>query len=309
MNCEECKENVFDLIEREATEGEEVARILERCPDCRTLFDEMKAALVAVDGLPLEEPPVRIDAEVLRAAAERRRGGEPRMGTRFGPVPWAAAAVALLAVGLGVWARPSMPDTPARVAQAPDESVQAAGETVAGVASEPASPRKAAHDEAAYAEDAEAHTRSRSRQAAERPAAAAVSASEPVPKAKREGGAAEGLAADAARVSDAGENADVEVVAETSAAAIEAKPQSAPVPSDSDCRAAFRAQRSAKKRGDTDRLRSTQELTLGLCYLDRGDDTLARTWLERAAEHPETQVRARDALDRLALEERDSPSP
>ncbi len=104
MNCDECQEQVFELIEREAVDPEGVREVLARCPECRATFEEMKAALQSVAALPVEAPPASVDAAVLRAAAER--GARAR--TRSFLVPqWAAAAVALLAVGVGVWAIPT----------------------------------------------------------------------------------------------------------------------------------------------------------------------------------------------------------
>jgi uncharacterized protein with PIN domain len=39
MNCDECKEQVFELIEREAVDRDGVREILARCPECRAAFD------------------------------------------------------------------------------------------------------------------------------------------------------------------------------------------------------------------------------------------------------------------------------
>ena len=65
MNCEECKEQVFELIEREAVDPEGVRAILADCPDCRAEFEAMKAALALAGELPVEEPPADIDAAIL----------------------------------------------------------------------------------------------------------------------------------------------------------------------------------------------------------------------------------------------------
>jgi len=120
MNCEECKERVFELIEREAVDPEGVRAILADCPDCRAEFDAMKAALVLAEQLPVEEPPPDIDAAILRKAALRTENAAHKPATELAqeatvvPLrkrflqtpPWAMAAVALLAVGLGVWSIP-----------------------------------------------------------------------------------------------------------------------------------------------------------------------------------------------------------
>ncbi len=106
MNCDECKEQVFELIEREAVDPEGVHEILARCPDCRAAFDEMKAALAVAERLPIEEPGADVDAAILRAAAARAPRVVPLRRRRLHPPPWAVAAIALLAVGVGVWTIP-----------------------------------------------------------------------------------------------------------------------------------------------------------------------------------------------------------
>jgi len=119
MNCEDCKERVFELIEREAVDPEGVRAILADCPDCRAEFDAMKAALVLAEQLPVEEPPPDIDAAILRKAALRTENAHkpaaevvqeatvvPLRKRLLQTPPWAMAAVALLAVGLGVWSIP-----------------------------------------------------------------------------------------------------------------------------------------------------------------------------------------------------------
>jgi len=102
MSCDECQEQIFELIEREAIDPEGVREILARCPDCRSAFEETKAALGLAALLPIEEPPAAIDAAILRAAASRRRGGIPLRKRFVQAPPWAVAAIALLAVGVGV---------------------------------------------------------------------------------------------------------------------------------------------------------------------------------------------------------------
>ncbi len=106
MNCDECKERVFELIEREAVDPEGVRETLAGCPDCRAAFDDMKAALALAELLPIEEPPASLDAAVLRAAVARAPKMIPSRKWRLQAPPWAVAAIALLAVGVGVWAIP-----------------------------------------------------------------------------------------------------------------------------------------------------------------------------------------------------------
>ena len=106
MNCDECKEQVLELIEREAVDPEGVYEILAQCPDCRAAFDEMKAALAVVEGLPIEEPGAHVDAAILRAASARAPRVVALRRRRLQPLPWAVAAIALLAVGIGVWTIP-----------------------------------------------------------------------------------------------------------------------------------------------------------------------------------------------------------
>ena len=106
MNCDECKEQVFELIEREAVDPDAVREILARCPDCRATFDEMKAALAVAERLPIEEPPAEVDEAILRAARERVPRVVRLKKRRLQPAPWAMAAIAMLAVGIGVWTIP-----------------------------------------------------------------------------------------------------------------------------------------------------------------------------------------------------------
>jgi hypothetical protein len=106
MNCDECKEQVFELIEREAVDPGGVRELLARCPDCRAAFDEMKAALEVAGQLPIEEPSAAVDAAIVRAANERVPRPVPLRKRRLQPPPWAMAAIAVLAVGVGVWSIP-----------------------------------------------------------------------------------------------------------------------------------------------------------------------------------------------------------
>ena len=66
MNCDECIERVFELIEQEASDPARVRAILEQCPDCRALFEETKARLALAAELPLEDPPAALDSLAAR---------------------------------------------------------------------------------------------------------------------------------------------------------------------------------------------------------------------------------------------------
>lgn len=68
MNSEELKEQVFDLIEREAIDPKGVREMLAAVPECREYFEEIKAALVLAEQLPVEAPPAALDARILASA-------------------------------------------------------------------------------------------------------------------------------------------------------------------------------------------------------------------------------------------------
>jgi len=87
MNCDECKQQVFELIEREAVDPDGVREILERCPECRVTFEEMKAALAVAEQLPIEEPPAAVDQAILRAAGARAPRVVHLKKRRLQPVP------------------------------------------------------------------------------------------------------------------------------------------------------------------------------------------------------------------------------
>jgi hypothetical protein len=311
MNCEECKEQVFELIEREAVDPEGVRAILADCPDCRAEFEAIKAALALAGKLPVEEPPADIDAAILRLADRRRPSAVPGPASgvveealripfykRMAPVPpWAMAAVALLAVGVGVW---SIPRTVQFESDA-DQPMLEAKETVP-VAEAPRDERLArepASEEAAFAamdDIAEA---------------APVGGTE---SAKSAGRPARRRALRAKKRRDAiARQAAPEADAENRAMAPAAAPTAA--------KAEGVAQRSAARRDETSecrvkvsaferRLRDEkgyapapeEELAIGRCYQRLGDIPNARKWLERAAVDPATERRARKALRALPSE-------
>jgi negative regulator of sigma E activity len=320
MSCEECRTRVFELIEREEVDPDGVRAVLERCPDCRADFDAMKAALAAVEGLPIEEPPAEIDRAILRAAAER---GQPKLiplRRRFLQAPpWAMAAIALLAVGVGVWSIPGTvefegdADTAAPQAKEMAKLEEAPTDTAAfeseAAPAEAVAPEKSAKPVAARKASGTQRKRVASPKAAPVEADSAELEEAAPPAAARRRMVAEpqpasqGLARD-----EASERADsygvaqpegavggaaaAEVAAVTDDLDPKAKDQTA-------CKskvAAFEARLRKEKRFEPT---AEQKLSIGRCYQTLGDTTKARAWLERAAKHRSTKKRANEALQRL----------
>jgi len=287
MNCDECKEQVLELIEREAVDPEGVREILARCPDCREAFDQMKAALALAAELPLEEPSAGIDEAILRAAAARVPKVVPLRRRRLQPPPWAMAAVALLAVGVGVWAIP--------------RGVQLEGDPVppAATATEEAIVAEVALDEDVELEDVVAEKEPAPRQAA-RPAAAKRRSNAPAdqPKASVMAEAtvaapASDMAAGAGAKSRSGEADYTESRARKKERADEAT---------ATCRRKIE-QIERRARDDEDYVPAPEEeLATGKCYQTLGELAEARKWFRRAAAHSETKVRAEKALGQLAPE-------
>lgn len=290
MNCEQCKEEVFELIEREAVDPAGVREILDRCPDCRALFDGMKAALVAVDQLPLEDPPAHVDAEVLRAAAMRRTKMAPLRKRRLQAPPWAMAAIALLAVGVGVWSIPRSTDfetedalsTPVTETEeeAEQEPVGALGELGRAASEEAEAKVQLDHKE-------------RAEPLAEAPAKFSV--------AGRERGQAKRKARSSLNAPEAA-SAEAFGVARTTAPAVESSDEEAREDRDDAAEACRKTIADFEKRIRQDQdyaPDSEQQLALGRCYAKLGDTKRARTWLERAATHPKTKTRAVTTLKEL----------
>ncbi len=290
MNCDECNGRVLELIEREAVDQDGVREILARCPECRAAFDEMKAALIAADQLPLEQPSVEVDAAILRAADARVPKVLPLKKRRLQPAPWAMAAVAMLAVGVGVWTIPREAEFEGDAAPADEPTDEK--DAVEAVAAEPI--RTDAEDALAGAiavagsasgmntpapaferEEAERKKASPRRQQAKRRARS--SGEEP-----RAGGPAQAPASLA--VADA----------VTSGADEGAQPS-----------ACERTVEDAERRIRTDEdyaLTPDEELALGKCYQELKNATEARKWLERAVAHRRTKAAAEKALRELAPE-------
>jgi hypothetical protein len=289
MNCKECKDQVFDLIDREVVDPEGVHEILEQCPDCRQLFDEIKTGLASAGHLPVEEPPAAADAAILGAAARRLRGGAPSRHWLQAP-PWAMAAIALLAIGIGIWAVPSSQEVEHRD-EVPAELVQARLEPAAGTEA------SAARDEPAIRGAPEEKSA-----AAERPAQRA-----PVRrgKAKRETESAPRAGESTRQGAPAAlglEAANDEMAGPASAAAASAPPAvaaAAPALSE-ECRTRIARIEARQLDAGIQEVEPEEALALGRCYQVAGYEQQARAWLERAAADPKTRARARRALRALA---------
>ena len=317
MNCEECKEQVFELIEREAVDRDGVHEVLSRCPECRAAFEEMKAALMLAEQLPIEPPPAEIDAVVLRAARAKATKVLPLRKRRLQPPPWAMAAIAMLAVGVGVWSIPREVQFEGDLAPADDAPVGRDG-----------SDRKVAEEEflaeQALADDEDEFAGKLA--ATESPAevnvpAAALERGEAGPEKsaprrarekrrsrpsiddERVGGAAQAPASVA--VADmqglnAEESQSREVTAKASAP--EKKEGDAPVDLASACKRKIDDIERSARANDDHEPAPEEELEIGLCYQRLKNVVEARKWLERAAAHRRTKARAEKALRTLAPE-------
>jgi hypothetical protein len=306
MNCDECKEQVFELIEREAIDPDGVGEILERCPECRATFEEMKAALAVAEQLPIEEPPAAVDQAILRAASKRAPRVVHLKKRRLQPVPWAMAAIAMLAVGIGVWTIPRDVQlegdaAPSDVKYAEDavmaepmpededeelDSKAAMAEPASGEAAqlEPVE-RMEAKSKKLAAKPAGAERRSRS-QANEPSAARVAQTPASLPAADMASGGAEDsrsneLAAKASAPSKR-ERGDQQV-----AAACQRKVDD--------------IERRARADKD-DAFTPEEELAIGKCYQALDKMAEARKWLQRAASHRKTRAQAEEALRELGSE-------
>ena len=309
MNCDECKEQVFELIEREAVDPEGVREILERCPDCRAAFDEMKAALAVAGQLPIEEPSAAVDQAILRAARERAPRVVQLKKRRLQPPPWAMAAIALLAVGVGVWTIPrdvqlegdAVPtDTkdaeeailaeqvPEDEAQGFDDGLDEGKPPSTGTARLRTVERTEAKLKKETPEPARAKRRSR------------PSANEP--DAARGAQAPASLPAADMAAAGSAESRSYEVAAKAPVATKQAPEEQDEQGATAACR---RTIDHLERRVDADEEYAPtpeEELAIGTCYQALDDVTEARKWLRRAAEHRETRARAKKALRELAPE-------
>jgi len=306
MNCDECKQQVFELIEREAVDPDGVREILERCPECRVTFEEMKAALAVAEQLPIEEPPAAVDQAILRAAGARAPRVVHLKKRRLQPVPWAMAAIAMLAVGIGVWTMPRDVQlegdaAPADMKYAEDavmaepmladeeealDSKVAVAELASGEAAQlETAERREAKSKKVAAKPAGAERRSRSQ--ANEPRAARV-AQTPAPR------PAADMAAGGAEDSRSNERA-----AKASAPSKRER-------GDDEVTAACRRkvddiERRARADKD-DAFTPEEELAIGKCYQALDKVAEARKWLQRAAAHRKTKAPAEEALRELGPE-------
>lgn len=295
MNCDDCEERVLDLIEQEGRDPETVRSLLERCPDCRARFDEMKAVLEQVAAFEVEEPSPATDQAIL-AAARGRVLARRRRWTWRGP-HWAAAAVALLAVGVGVWTIPrgaedgaTKSDEVSAVAdiQHDEAAVQdLAYEDSVAPPSGATAPAEASLD-ADIETKSEAESRGGGATAALR-RRSTVARQPPTQNelvlAEADNGPASTASLDFAATADATEEA---------APKKSRTPEAAPRPKSRRCERRLRGIESQ------DRAVTAEEaLWLGSCYREAGDWRRARRWFEQAASEPATRDRATRELDRL----------
>jgi hypothetical protein len=286
MNCDECKEQVLDLVEREADDPEAVRKVLERCPECRALFEQMKTALQLAAELPIETPPPTLDEVVLEAARTRTGRVTPVARKRFRAMEWAAAAIALLVVGAGLWAMPRS----GRVTSSDREQRQGPKELPV----ERAQAEVGASDEAAATGGTAAVT------------ALSEGMSEAAAKARRKRGApVEQEAQRAARPESGLTSEDAARAASpvADAAMLEANaPRAAATKKRADS-VTLRCQKHLSKLEAKDREVSAEDaLWLGHCYQEAGDPREARRWFERAAADPATRASAERALRSLPSE-------
>ena len=308
MNCEQCKEQVFELIERETIDEAGVREVLERCPECRALFDELKATLRAMDQMPLEDPPAVLDAEILRAAAARRVDVTRLRRRRNWAPPWAMAAVALLAIGVGVWSLPR--DEPAlRLAREVGSQLEADEAIGEEAEADPLAARLGQATQTPEAEEPAAQGPSAPAKKSERPDAKRKSVARDASAgrlrvatpAESRGfeGAEQVVAAEAAARDDRADD----VPHARSRAFLEEAPaadqETGRKELSESCQQTLADHRRQLKRDATYTPDPEVELALGRCYAGAGDVARARRWLTRAASREATEARAKAALRAL----------
>lgn len=291
MNCDECNEQVLELIEREAVDRDGVREILARCPECRAAFDELKAVLLTAEQLPIEQPPVEVDAAILRAAGARVPEAVPVKKRRLQPAPWAMAAIAMLAVGVGVWTIPQEAAFEGDVAPADEKHAEEAvvaeqtredAEGALAGSLAVAGPTSAMNAPARASERTEAEAKQGSPRPERPKRRARSSRDEP-----RAGGSAQAPASLA--------------MAETAKASAPGKEEGA----DESVQASACRRKVAdveRRAGRDEDYAPAEELAIGQCYQELDNVTEARKWLERAATHRKTKAAAEKALRQLPPE-------
>jgi hypothetical protein len=307
MNCDECKEQVFELIEQEAIDPAAVRALLARCPDCQSLFDELKEALRTAAMLPLEEPPLSIDAAIVRAAAARQSTRRRSRWRRLQAPPLAMAAVALLAIGIGVWTIPrggevEGGDASTEKLEANDGIIDKLGAdqigdsssqepAIAALEAEPVrAPREAEADRPAAALRKAGSRPARAKQRAAAPAASAVARQ-----------AADARAALPEATTATGVSAELEdrAALDIEGTAPRLAEEQRKEDSIATCRRRVAEHESAYEHRADATIDAEQALALGRCYQRLGNEKSARQWLLRAAGEPVTKARAERALREL----------
>jgi hypothetical protein len=280
MNCDECNEQVLELIEREAVDRDGVREILARCPECRAAFDELKAVLLAAEQLPIEQPPLELDAAILRAAGARVPEAVPVKKRRLQPAPWAMAAIAMLAVGVGVWTIPQEAAFEDDLAPAAEkhaeeavvaEQIRAEAEGALAGSLAVAGPTSAMNAPTRALQLAETEAKKELREPKRAKRAARLSEDD-----LRAGGQARAPAPASLAMADGAQASACKLKIDETERRARADEDYAPTPD--------------------------EELAIGKCYQELEDVTEARKWLERAATHRKTKAAAEKALRQLAPE-------
>jgi hypothetical protein len=295
MNCDECREQVLDLIEREAADPEAVRELLARCPECRALFDEAKATLPLAEQLPFEEPPAELDAPILRAARARAPKVVPLKKRRLQAPPWAMAAIPLLAVGVGVWTIPRQVQFEGDAGPA----VHAPAEEV--LAEQTHADRKSMDDANAPALE---RVEPEARKGASTPRRAKRRTRAPSDDLRVAGVAqAPASVATANLRVDAAEESEAQDLAARASAPEKKDERSADADVATTCKQRVDEVERRAKLDEDFTATPEEELAIGRCYQELANAAEARKWLERAATHRKTRARAESALRALKAED------
>lgn len=309
MNCDECKERVFELIEQEVTDPRMVREVLDACPECRALFEQTKAGLDVAAELPMEEPPPRVDATILRAAARRRPGEVSRRSPRswVRATPWAMAAVALLAIGIGVWTIPRKvqledESPPSDLLRGVDRAARSTSEAP------PAEGDALKPSDQAFAEPEQVAPEPARRRSPGGAVARSPAAQKPRPSAMRKSlEPSEANAMPSEPIADEYEATPAKTMRanETAAGIAADRPDREERAREREiCNRLIRQHEFDEKADAEVELDSEHQLKLGRCYAEVGQVDTARAFLKRAAENVRTKDRAEAEL-RLLDRKRD----